>query len=252
MDKKEILSRLEQLPGRTGFFYKNLHTGESFGLHAQEEFLAASVIKLPVYAVIMKLAAEGKADLSEKLLCREEDKLPPCGALYFFTGEVAVDIRTLCGLMISLSDNAATNLLLRRFGLDFLNEQFKQIGLEKTHLERLLFDGEAAARGLENRIVPEEMGALLEQIAQRRFVSEAVSVEMENLLLEQQINHKIPGYLPEGTPVAHKTGEDDGITNDVGVVFAKEPFVLCFAYNGPDVPLAERTLRQLALDLYNA
>ena len=179
MDKKEILIRLEQLPGRVGFFYKNLQTGESFGLRQQEEFLAASVIKLPVYAVIMKLAAEGQIDLSEKLICREEDKLPPCGALYFFTGEVTVDIRTLCGLMISLSDNAATNLLLRRFGLDFLNEQFKQIGLEKTHLERLLFDGEAAARGLENRIVPEEIGALLAQIAQRRFVSETVSAERE-------------------------------------------------------------------------
>ena len=113
MDKKEIVFLLEQLPGRVGFFYKNLRTGESFGLHQQEEFLAASVIKLPVYAVIMKLAAEGQIDLSEKLLCREEDKLPPCGALYFFTGEVTVDIRTLCGLMISLSDNAATNLLLR-------------------------------------------------------------------------------------------------------------------------------------------
>lgn len=252
MDKKEILLQLEQLPGRVGFFYKNLHTGECFGLNQQEEFLAASVIKLPVYAVIMKLAAEGRVDLSETLICREEDKLPPCGALYFFTGEVAADIRTLCGLMISLSDNAATNLLLRRFGLDFLNEQFRQIGMEKTHLERLLFDGEASARGLENKIVPEEIGALFEQIARRSFVSEQVSAEMEKLLLEQQINHKIPGYLPEGTPVAHKTGEDDGITNDVGIVFAKEPFVLCFAYNGPDVPLAERTLRQLALDLYNA
>lgn len=252
MDKKEILLQLEQLPGRVGFFYKNLHTGECFGLNQQEEFLAASVIKLPVYAVIMKLAAEGRVDLSETLICREEDKLPPCGALYFFTGEVAADIRTLCGLMISLSDNAATNLLLRRFGLDFLNEQFRQLGMEKTHLERLLFDGEASARGLENKIVPEEIGALFEQIARRSFVSEQVSAEMEKLLLEQQINHKIPGYLPEGTPVAHKTGEDDGITNDVGIVFAKEPFVLCFAYNGPDVPLAERTLRQLALDLYNA
>ena len=165
MDKKEIVFRLEQLPGRVGFFYKNLQTGESFGLHRQEEFLAASVIKLPVYAVIMKLAAEGQIDLSEKLICREEDKLPPCGALYFFTGEVTVDIRTLCGLMISLSDNAATNLLLRRFGLDFLNEQFKQIGLEKTHLERLLFDGEAPTRGLENKIVPEDYVKTDEELA---------------------------------------------------------------------------------------
>lgn len=251
MDKKNILSVLGQLPGRVGFYYQDLTTGESFGLNQQEEFLAASIIKLPVYAVIMKLAAEGKVNLAEKLLCCDKDKLPPCGALYFFTGELSVDIRTLCGLMISLSDNTATNLLLRRFGLDFFNAQFRQIGLKKTHLERLLFDGEAAKRGLENRIIPEEMGALLEQITRRLFVSETVSTEMEKLLLEQQINHKIPSYLPEGTPVAHKTGEDDGITNDVGVVFCDKPFILCFAYNGPDVPLAERTIRQLALDLYN-
>ena len=252
MNSEAIIAKLKAVPGNVGFYYKDLTTGETLGYNENEQFEAASVIKLPVYMVIMKLAHEGKLSLSEKLTCHHADKMPPCGALYFFTGEVTVDIRTLCGLMISLSDNAATNLLLRRFGLDFLNEQFKQIGLKKTHLERLLFDGEAAARGLENRIVPEEIGVLLAQIAQRRFVSEAVSAEMEKLLLAQQINHKIPGYLPEGTPVAHKTGEDDGITNDVGIVFAKEPFVLCFAYNGPDVPQAERTLRQLALDLYNA
>ncbi len=140
-------------------------------------------------------------------------------------------------------------LLLRRFGLDFLNEQFKEIGLEKTHLERLFFDGEAAARGLENRIVPEEMGALLEQIAQRRFVSEAVSAEMEKLLLEQQINHKIPGYLPEGTPVAHKTGEDDGITHDVGILYAKEPVIACFVGEHVDVPAYERLMQDAALRL---
>ena len=252
MNSEAIIAKLKAVPGNVGFYYKDLTTGETLGYNENEQFEAASVIKLPVYMVIMKLAHEGKLSLSEKLTCHHADKMPPCGALYFFTGEVTVDIRTLCGLMISLSNNAATNLLLRRFGLDFLNEEYKQIGLEKTHLEHLLFDGEAAARGLENRIVPEEIGALLAQIAQRRFVSETVSAEMEKLLLAQQINHKIPGYLPEGTPVAHKTGEDDGITNDVGIVFAKEPFVLCFAYNGPDVPQAERALRQLALDLYNA
>ena len=161
-----------------------------------------------------------------------------------------MDIRTLCGLMISLSDNSATNLLIRRLGIDFLNEQFKTLGLAHSHIERYLFDGEASARGLENRIAPAEMGSLLEQIALRRFVSAAASEEMEALLRRQQIKHKIPGYLPRGTGVAHKTGEDAGITNDVGIVFAREPFVLCFASNRTDVPQAERTLRELALALY--
>ena len=246
----EIPERLAGLPGEIGFYYKNLRTGETLGHRENELFESASVIKLPIYAVLIKLREAGEIDFAEKLLCREEDKFPSCGALQYFTGEVSVDIRTLCGLMISLSDNSATNLLIRRLGIDFLNEQFKTLGLAQSHIERFLFDTEASARGLENRIAPAEMGWLLEQIALRRFVSPAASEEMEALLRRQQIKHKIPGYLPRGTVVAHKTGEDVGITNDVGIVFAKEPFVLCFASNRTDVPRAERTLRELALALY--
>jgi len=249
MTKAEILQRVAALPGDVGFYYKNLVTGESYGHREREMFEAASVIKLPIYAVVMKLAAEGKIDIYEPITCRDEDKVPPCGALYFFTGDVHTDLHTLCGLMISLSDNAATNLLIRRFGIDFLNEEFKKIGLKDTHLERRLFDPESAAKGMENRIVPAEMGELLESIYRHSFVSEEVSCEMEKLLLEQQINHKIPGYLPEGTPVAHKTGEDDGITNDVAVVYAKEPYIVCFASNRTDVPEAERAIREISLAL---
>ena len=249
MDRTEIIERLKQLPGDVGFWYKNLVTGESFGLRENELFLAASVIKLPVYCAIMAMCHEGLADMGEKLLCRQEDKMPPCGALYFFTGDVETDIRTLCGLMISLSDNTATNLLLRRFGLEELNTRFKAMGLERTRLERLLFDSGAAARGLENRIVLKELGELLEKIYRREFLSEQLSREIEDLLLLQQINHKIPGYLPEGIPVAHKTGEDEGITNDVGIVYAKEPFILCFAANRTRVPRAETALREISLAL---
>lgn len=249
MEKTEILRRLKQVPGDLGLYYKNLVTGDCFGMNEEQLFEAASVIKLPIYAVIMKLVHEGRADLSEKLLCRDGDKLPPCGALYFFTSDVSVDISTLCGLMISLSDNTATNLLIRRFGIDLLNSEFKALGLEKTHIERLLFDSEAAARGLENRIVLLEIGELLEKIYRHELISPEISRRMEKLLLEQQVNHKIPGYLPPEIPVAHKTGEDDGITNDVGIVYAGEPFVLCFASNKTQVPEAERAIREIALGL---
>jgi len=249
MKQAEILERLRQVPGDVGFYYKNLVTGETLGVRENDLFEAASVIKLPIYAVIMKLASEGALDLGETIVCRQEDKLPPCGALYFFTGEVKADIRTLCGLMISLSDNTATNLLIRRLGIDFLNAEFKKIGFETTHLERLLFDAEASGRGLENRIAPRELGDFLEKIYTHTFVSAETSREIEKLLLDQQINHKIPGYLPDSIPVGHKTGEDDGITNDVGIVYAKEPFVLCYATNRTDVPEAERAIREISLAL---
>jgi len=251
MNKADITARLEALPGHVGFYFEDLVSGDSFGFNAEDEFFAASVIKLPIYAVIMKLWAEGRLDIYEKITCTDRDKVPPCGALYFFTGDVQTDINTLCGLMISISDNAATNLLINRLGIDFLNARFRGIGLEKSHIERLLFDREASLRGCENRIVPAEIGALLKAVYERSFVNEEISARMEKLLLEQQINHKIPGYLPEGTPVAHKTGEDDGITNDVGIVYGEKPFIICFASNNTHVPTAEIALREISLELYN-
>ena len=252
MLRGEVLESLTALPGKAGLVFRPLEGEGAFEYNGDALFESASVIKLPVYAVVMKLAAEGKLDLSEKLLCREEDKLPSCGALQHFTGEFPVDLRTLCALMITISDNTATNLILRRFGLDYLNGQFRELGMEKTRLERLLFDAEASSRGLENRICLNEIADLLERIARGSFVSPEVSREMENLLRKQQIRHKIPGCLPQGTAFAHKTGDDTGITNDVGIVFAKRPFVLCFASNKTDVPEANRFLRGTALKLFEA
>ena len=248
----DIIGRLKEVPGKVGFYYKNLATGETLGWNEDEMYQAASVIKLPIYAAIMKLVHEGKASLDEKLVCRHADKVPPCGALYFFTNEPEVDIRTLCGLMITISDNAATNLLIRRFGIEPLNEQFREMGLEKSHIERLLFDSSEDAKGKQNKVVPKEMCELLEKIAKHEFVSEKTSVEMEKLLLEQQINHKIPGYLNDEVSVGHKTGEDDGITNDVGIVYAKQPFVVAFLNNGTYVPEAERAIREISLALVEA
>ena len=83
----DIIGRLKQVPGKVGFYMKDLVTGETMGYNEDGLYQAASVIKLPIYAVIMKLAHEGKLSLSERIVCRHEDKVPPCGALYFFTDD---------------------------------------------------------------------------------------------------------------------------------------------------------------------
>ena len=251
MDQERILNRLRVVPGRVGFYYKNLVTGETFGLNENELFESASVIKLPMYAVIMKLYHEGKLDLTDKLTCRDREKKPSCGALQFFPGDFEVEIGTLCALMITLSDNTATNMFIRHFGIDFLNGQFREIGLSQSHIERFLFDPEASAQGKENRVTPAEMGMLLERIYRHAYMSEAISVQMETILQKQQIKHKIRGYLPKSIVCMNKTGEDEGITNDVGVVCAPEPFVVCYTFNQADVPEAERAIREITLELAN-
>lgn len=249
--KESILEGLEKQTGQVGFYYKNLITGETLAYREQDSFLAASVIKLPIFMCISKWCAEGKASMEERIRVKNEDKLPICGALTLFTDEPLVDIRTLCNLMISLSDNTATNLLIRRFGIEAYQKEFLQIGLKHTVLNRLLFDPEASARGLQNRIVPAEMGMLLEKIYRRAFVDPQVSEDIEKVLLLQQINHKIPGKIGEGVvPIAHKTGEDDNLTNDVGLIYTKEPFILAFAGYDTCVGDFEDLMREVSYQLF--
>lgn len=246
-----VLSRLEALSGEIGFFYRNLVSGETLEYRADELLESASVIKLPMFAAILKWSAEGIADLQEAITMTDADKLPSCGALQFFPAPMSVDIETLCKLMITLSDNTATNLLLRRFGMETFNAEFKRMGLQKSHIERFLFDAEASKRGLENRVTARETGVLLEQIWHRTFVNEQVSAYMEDVLRRQQIKHKTRGYLPRSIPAANKTGEDDGITNDAALIFAEQPFVVCFLSNHTDVPETERAMREITLELAN-
>lgn len=249
---QSIAREMETIPGHLGFYYKNLVTGYEYGIRAEEGFLAASVIKLPLYLHVLAQSAAGKLDPGECLTVTEEDKMPSCGALTLFTGDVTVDIRTLCRLMIDLSDNTATNKLIRHCTIPGANEGFRAMGLEKTVLRRLLFDAEASAAGLENTISPQEMGMLLERLYTKQFVSPEASQEAMELLLKQQIDHKLDGKLCGEVPIAHKTGEDDHLSNDVGIVFAPQPFIICFAGHDTDVYRWDDLMRRGTFDLYQA
>lgn len=247
-----IRARMEAIPGHLGFYYKNLTTGLEYGVREEEAFGAASVIKLPLFLHVLTLAARGELRMEDKLLVTEEDKVPICGALTLFTGPVEADIRTLCRLMISISDNTATNRLIRHCTIPGAAEGFRAMGLEKTVLRRRLFDREASAAGIQNTICPKEMGMLLEQLYRSEFVSPQVCREALDTLLLQQVDHKLNGRLCGRFDVAHKTGEDDDLSNDVGIVYSPQPFVICFTGHDTDVYLWEDLMRNAAYELAQA
>jgi len=245
---RSVAAEMETIPGHLGFYYKNLVTGYTFGIREEEAYLAASVIKLPLYLHILQQCSQKQLDMAELLTVCDADKMPSCGALTLFGGDITVDIRTLCRLMIALSDNTATNKLIRRCTIAGVNEGFRTMGLKQTVLRRLLFDAAASAAGLENTVSPKEMGLLLEELYFGRFISREISHEAMDTLLLQQIDHKLGGKLFD-VPIAHKTGEDDMLSNDVGIVFAKEPFLLCFTGHDTDVYRWEDLMRRAAFDL---
>ncbi len=247
-----IAEKMASLPGHLGFYYKNLATGHTFGAQEEETFDAASIIKLPLFLHILAECHAGRMNMDERLQVTDADKVPICGALTLFTGPVTADVRTLCRLMISISDNTATNRLIRHATLSGAADGFRNMGLTKTRLERRLFDQEASKAGLRNVVCPQEMGLLLERLHCGQFVSPQVCREALDVLLLQQVDHKLNGKICGAVPIAHKTGEDDGLSNDVGIVYAKEPFIVCFTGHDTDVYAWEDLMRQGTWALYHA
>ncbi len=244
-----IEKELEVLPGHVGFYYKNLVTGKEYGVREEEIYSAASVIKFPLFLHILAECERGNMSLDDEILTTEEDKVPGCGAIYLFTGDVKTDIRTLCRLMICISDNTATNRLIRHCGFEKIEKGFEEMGLELTRIRRYLFDAETTAKGIRNTISPKELGLLFERLYCGEFVSREVSDYALDVLLDQQIGHKLGGKL-EDVAIAHKTGEDSGLSNDLGIVYADKPFVLCFTGHQTDVYPWEDLMRRAAYDLY--
>ena len=247
-----IRIRMENIPGHTGFYYMNLVTGVEYGIREEEIFGAASVIKLPLYMHVLAECQSGNMSMNEVMTVTECDKVPICGALTLFTGNINADIRTLCKLMISISDNTATNILIDRCTIPGVQEGFRRMGLEKTQLTRKLFDKAASLAGLRNVICPREIGQLLASLYRGEFMNESISQEAIDTLLLQQVDHKLNGRICGEIPIAHKTGEDDQLSNDVGIVYAPQPFVVCFAAHDTDVYLWEDLIRNATYELWQA
>lgn len=241
-----LIEQLRTVPGKVGFYYHALD-GEKLQFQAQEPMLAASVIKLP----IMVTAFHEGIDFDEEVEVTQADKVPSCGALTYLHDGLKVTVRDLITLMIILSDNTATNMMIDRLGADKVNQTMVSLGIPGVHLRRKMFDSELARQGIENTVTAEGIGMILERMAQHELLGRRADEEMISILLNQRLNGKMPFYLHSmGVKVAHKTGEDTGITHDVGIVFAQSPFVLCMLSNQVDVPAFERLIQDTALELY--
>ena len=245
-----LTPELELLSGDKGVYIKNLITGETFAYGEDIPVVAASVIKIPVMIEVFRAAEVGELRLDEIHALRDWERLPSCGTLKAMHEGIEMTLLDLVKLMIIVSDNAATNILIRRVGIENVNKTLRSLGLEKTTLRRLLFDSEASRRGVANHITAGEMGALLEMLWRGEIVSPEASRAMMEILLDQRLNGKLPFFLhPQDIDIAHKTGEDDGITHDVGVIYTQEPMVCCFVGEHVDVCAYERLMQDAAKKL---
>ena len=247
--KNSILERVAAFPGHTSIYFKDLTTGEHFGYNEQEPMCAASVIKLTVMAELFRQVEAGQVSREQKLVVADENRVPICGVLTLMHSGMEVTPIDLCWLMITISDNMATNMLIDLLGVDNIQENIRRLGLEGVSISRKLFEKRPGFREKTNYVSAAGIGKLLEMIYRGELVSREASREMMEMLLAQQCTNKMPLLLPGEGRTAHKTGEDDGITHDVGIVYARKPFVLCMLSEETDVPSFERLIQDVACTL---
>ena len=239
--------RIKSFPGKVGFYCRYLDGDKVWRRDQDLPLIAASVIKLPIMVTAFRDIAAGVLDPGETVRITPEMKKPSCGALTYMHDGVEVTIMDLVTLMIILSDNTATNLLIDRLTPAHVNETMGALGIPGVCLRRKLFEPELAAKGITNTITARGIGMLLERMAEGRLLGKELDDRMLRILLDQRLNGKLPFYLhSEGIRCAHKTGEDDGITHDAGIVYAERPFVIVMLSNNVEVPEFERLMQETA------
>src|SRR5882724_9790258 len=216
------------LDGAMGVAILDLTDGHKYLLHANDVFAQASSIKICVLAELYRQAQQGKLNLMDFYTVQTSDLVSDSDIMGGLTpGVTRITLRDLATMMVAVSDNSATNVLIDRVGMENVNALMTSIGLTHTRLRRKMMDLKAAGEGRENISTPGEMMALLEDLYRGRVLNPEMTADFFKLLSTHKQSF-IPRDLPEGVKIANKPGELEGVRNDSGVVFVENrPYVIC-------------------------
>ena len=257
--------------GKTALYAVQLNTGKSVAVDADVPVQTASVIKLGILYEAMVQIREGNAKWDEPITLKKGEAVPGSGILTLLDAPITITLKDALTLMVIVSDNTATNLMIDRFGLDKVNARMESLGLKNTHLYKKVFKpavgpmpADYAKFGL-GKTTPREIADLMEDIGLCRLhpldskhgmlkwtpmdeQDRAVCGVALGMLKNQFYRETIPRYLESadvtttgGVAIASKTGSLDAVRADVAIVMGKEsdgvaePMVLAiFTYDNAD------------------
>ena len=215
MDIRPLEAAIGDFDGVVGIFARNLRTGEEIAINADVRFPTASAIKTAVMLEAYHRAAEGTVSLDDELTLNDGDKVGGAGVLSGLSSGLRLKVRDLIHLMIVLSDNTATNMLVNRLGTKRIDDRLDSYGLRDIRIFRPTFrDGKAdVLPELEREFglgmsTPRDMAKLMAVIAEGRAVNAEASKDMLSTLRRQQDRGMIPRLLPSNVQVGNKTGTD--------------------------------------------
>jgi len=218
----------QHLDGVMGVAIEDLTTGDHYFLHEDEVFAQASSIKTTVLADLYLQAEQDKLKLTDLYTVRSSDLVPDSDIMNGLTpGVTRVTLRDLATMMVAVSDNSATNVLIDRVGMSNVNAMLDSLGLTHTRLRRKMMDLEAAQQGRENISTPREMMTLLDAIYRGKVLDKESTADFFKMLSTNKESF-LPRDLPPDLKVANKPGELEAVRNDSGIVFVEgRPYVIC-------------------------
>ncbi|HKV45022.1 MAG TPA: serine hydrolase [bacterium] len=219
--KPELQARVDgvasTLRGRLGCLICD-ERGDVWAAHRRDErFVSASVIKVPVLVALAAAVDAGRFRWDEVPALRRECA-GGSGVMQYLSA-LPYTVRDLATLMIIVSDNRATNLIVDLVGMEQINAHLARAGWQGTALRRRMMDADARARGVDNFLTPAETADLFVRLIRRDLVTPGTTAVLLGILKAQQERDRLPARLPEGVEIAHKTGSLPGVMNDAGIIF---------------------------------
>jgi beta-lactamase class A len=240
----DILSSIQRSGADVAIAFRTLDGTSEWFSRADDVFHAASTMKIPVMIELFHQAKQGKLALGDVLIVKNEFHSLADGSIY--TLDAADDsepdlyksvgqtrtLSQLCELMITVSSNFATNLLIEKLGVENIRATVHAQQADGMNVLRGVEDNKAYEKGMNNTTSARGLLILLQSIAKGEAVDADASRQMVEILAHQKFNEAIPAGVPPGTRVAHKTGELTKIHHDAAIVYAPRPFVLVILVRG--------------------
>ncbi|MEZ5400271.1 MAG: serine hydrolase [Bryobacteraceae bacterium] len=238
-----VQALIKDFPGQVSLCARNLSSGAGYALRADAPVRTASTIKLPILVALFAEVEAGRAKWQETLTLTPDQKVGGSGVLANFSDGLQLPLRDVARMMIVVSDNTATNLILDRITADRVNETIEELGFERTRsLRKILGPGgprghSKAGREKANErygigiSTPREMVSLLEKIHKGEVVSKAASAEIIEIMKRQHYKDAIGRHTKFA--VASKSGALDRLRSDVGIVYAPNgPVAIALTVDG--------------------
>jgi beta-lactamase class A len=235
-DTAALRGTLENLvrdyPGVAGISIQNLSTGEGLSIRGDETFSSASLVKVGVLVALLEEVEKGRMQLDEPISLIQRDQVGGSGVLQFMRSGHSLTVEDAAWLMIVLSDNTATNLLLDKLNIRTMWDKMEALGLphtkihSKTFLRSTSIAPDSSVKYGLGVATPDEMVRLFALLHAGQAVSPAMDSLALQMLRANQDSGKMVRWLPQDVPVAHKSGDVDRARNDCGIIY------------GPDAPVA--------------